>query len=496
MTIRKRLILSYIAMVLIPVVLFAIIATSLAGVFFDRMTGTGDAMSGTARPLPKLWESFDDREHLLTGIKFMAGYEPDRLLDRKFLQETDEALSSLHAGLVIAKDDRTVYVSPLVDSAGLYDRLKRFKTERSGKWSDKFDGRFTVEKKEIQFTDQSSGTLYLLSDQEPFLSGIRQFFPLVLLSLLIVIGLTNGLLTYLMSRSIIKPLYTLKHAAERIKDGDLDYRLHLAGKDEIGEVGEAFEEMRKRLKQSLQLQMQYEENRKELISNISHDLKTPITGIKACVEGIRDGIANTEEKKDKYIQMIENKAQSMDHLIDELLLFSKLDLKRLPFHYEKFDIVSYLHDYVSELRIDPHMNNVAIYFQEDSGKPVYVMADREKLQRGLINIVDNCMKYMKREDKIIQIWLTIRKQEVAIHIRDNGPGIAVEALPHIFDRFYRAEPSRNTLTGGSGLGLAIVKHIVEEHGGKVWAASSIGEGTTISFTLPVEITEGAGGGHA
>jgi signal transduction histidine kinase len=493
MTIRKRLILSYIAMLLIPVVLLVVIVANLAGVFFKEMRSSGELKNETAHLIPSIGVTFNNREQLLAGVKLLTKYEPDRLMDNVFLQETDEAAKLLHAGLVVMKNDRITHASPLVNNAELLDQLEEFRTVQGNGWSNRLNGRFTVEKHDFMFIDRSPGTLYLLSDLSPFIERMRQFLPMLFIFLLLVVGLTNGLLTFLVSRSIIKPLYILKDAAEKIKEGDLDYRLSLARKDEIGEVGEAFEEMRERLKQSLQLQMKYEENRKELISNISHDLKTPITGIKACIEGIRDGIADTEEKKDKYLQMIENKTASMDRLIDELLLFSKLDLKRLPFHYEEIDIAAFVRDYVVELRVEPHMKNVTIHYREENRHPVYVMADREKLQRVLMNIVDNSMKFMNRDDKNIDISLVTEAKEATVRIRDNGAGIESEALPHIFDRFYRAEPSRNTLTGGSGLGLAIVKHIVEELGGRAWAESIMGEGTTISFTLPVDKTVRSGG---
>jgi signal transduction histidine kinase len=175
-----------------------------------------------------------------------------------------------------------------------------------------------------------------------------------------------------------------------------------------------------------------------------------------------------------------------DGLIDELLLFSTLDLKRLPFHLEPVDLAAYLRDCVVELRLDPRMEGINITFANSHDGPVPVIADREKLRRVIMNIVDNSLKYMNKEHKQIQVELVDEKAAATVHIRDNGPGIDSAALPQIFDRFYRAEPSRNRATGGSGLGLAIVKQIVEGHGGRVWAESRPGEGTSIYFTLPKE----------
>jgi signal transduction histidine kinase len=124
----------------------------------------------------------------------------------------------------------------------------------------------------------------------------------------------------------------------------------------------------------------------------------------------------------------------------------------------------------------------------EDGRNLFVNADREKLRRVIQNITDNSIKHLEHEPKRIDIELSVENREAIVRIRDNGCGIAPDALPHIFDRFYRADPSRSEATGGSGLGLAIVKQIVEGHGGRVWAESAEGEGTTVSFALPILTT--------
>jgi signal transduction histidine kinase len=479
MSIKMRLLLSYIAMTVIPVILFALIATGLVSVFFKDMTGTSNG-----KGMPAFWESSNQRNELFAGVKFMSRADPDRFNDIEFLKNTDAQLYALQAGLVVVKSNRVTYASPFVDSVDLYNQLLSLKTDSSShQLGPKINNRYTVEKYVITFSDQRSGTVYVLSDLNPFFENLKKFFPLLVLSLLVVIGLTNGILTFLVSRSIIKPLYALKHAADEIKDGNLNHEVKLKRKDEIGQLGAAFEEMRCRLNESIRLQLQYEENRKELISNISHDLKTPITGIKACVEGIQDGIADTESKREKYMSMIAKKTDEMDRLIDELFLYSKLDLKQLPFYLEPMDIETYLHDCAQELRLDLRMEGITITFSYIGDRPIIVMADRKNLHRIVMNIIDNSLKYMNKISKEIQIELFDGEEEATVKITDNGSGIESAALPHIFDRFYREDQSRNTATGGSGLGLAIVKQIMEGHGGKVWAESSVGEGTSVYFTL-------------
>jgi signal transduction histidine kinase len=480
MSIKMRLILSYIAMTFIPVILFALIASTLVSVFFRDMTGNSNG-----KGMPAFWESSNQRNDLIAGVKFMIQADPDRFNENEFLEKTDVQLNALQAGLVVVKNNHVTFASPFVDSADLYKQLLDLQTDSSPhQWGGpKINNRFTVESYAITFSDQSVGSVYVLSDLNPFFANLRKFIPLLVLSLLVVIGLTNGILTFLVSRSIIKPLYALKHAADEIKEGNLDHEVKLKRKDEIGQLGAAFEEMRCRLNESIRLQLQYEENRKELISNISHDLKTPITGIKACVEGIQDGIADTELKREKYMSMISKKTDEMDHLIDELFLYSKFDLKQLPFYLEPMDLATYLHNFVEELRLDLRMEGITLTFSYNGDRSIIVMADSKNLQRIVMNIIDNSLKYMNKISKEIQIELIDGEEAAIVKITDNGSGIESAALPHIFDRFYREDPSRNTATGGSGLGLAIVKQIMEGHGGKVWAESSVGVGTSIYFTL-------------
>jgi histidine kinase len=242
--------------------------------------------------------------------------------------------------------------------------------------------------------------------------------------------------------------------------------------------------MRIQLKESHEIQKQYEDNRKELIAHISHDLKTPITSIKGYIEGIRDGVADTPEKKARYIQTIYTKAVDMDHLIDELFLFSKLDLGKIPFDFERIDIKDYLTDYFEELSFDVRKQNVDLHFQFAPLGNYHVLADREKFKRVLANIINNSLMYMDKDKKELTISMKSTDENVEISIADNGPGIPEESIPFIFNQFYRAERSRNKLTGGSGLGLSIAKMIIEEHNGMIRLESTLTVGTKITIILP------------
>ncbi|NLY43163.1 MAG: HAMP domain-containing histidine kinase [Clostridiaceae bacterium] len=344
------------------------------------------------------------------------------------------------------------------------------------------DGIIVMHLYDFYFSDGSEGSIFLYIDTQNIRRKIAvlQYSFTIISSIALV--LINGVITVFVYRSIITPLRKLEYAANQIKEGNLDTVIENEFKDEFGEVIESFEEMRKRLKKSTQLQHQYEQDRKILISNISHDLKTPITAIKGYVEGIRDGVADTPEKMEKYIDTIYKKASQMDVLIDDLFLFSKLDLHEHPFDFTKINIVDYIEDIIEEIRFDLEEKQISLYF-DSPGNPIYVKGDVNNLRRVFTNIIDNSIKYASDVKLVIKVNIVEREDDVLIEVSDNGKGISGNALPYIFDRFYRADQSRNTNTGGSGLGLAIVKRIIEEHGGKVWAESKVNVGTNIYFTL-------------
>ena len=298
--------------------------------------------------------------------------------------------------------------------------------------------------------------------------------------ILVFTALSVGLWIY---RSIAVPLVKLRKATQNIKEGNLDFVLEVEGKDEFSQLCQDFEEMRKRLKESTEEKILMDKENKELISNISHDLKTPITAVKGYVEGIMDGVADTPEKMNRYVRTIYNKTNEMDHLINELTFYSKIDTNRIPYTFSKIHIADYFDDCVEELNLELDAQHVDLtYFNYLEDDPI-VIADAEQIKRVINNIVSNSIKYMDKSHKVINIRLRDVGDFVQVEIEDNGKGIATKDLTKIFDRFYRTDASRNSTRGGSGIGLSIVKKILEDHGGKVWATSKEGVGTTMYFVL-------------
>ena len=281
----------------------------------------------------------------------------------------------------------------------------------------------------------------------------------------------------------IKPINKLNEAIKRVSQGDLDFAVRSEDKGEISRMIDDFEEMRARLKESLDERLKDEKENRELISNISHDLKTPITAIRGYVEGIMDGVADSPEKMDKYIKTIYNKTNEMTYLINELTIYSQIDANRIPYNFHRLNVKEYFSDCADDIGLELDEKGIEFKYSNNVRDDVLIIADPEQLRRVVNNIVGNSVKYMERDNGSISITVTDISDSVRIEITDNGKGISQEDLPNIFDRFYRADSSRNSAKGGSGIGLSIVKKIIEDHGGYIWATSEENKGTTMHFVL-------------
>ena len=270
---------------------------------------------------------------------------------------------------------------------------------------------------------------------------------------------------------------------QKIAEGNLDYSLTTEEKGEFGDLFRNYEDMRLRLKESTEEKVEGEKQNKELISNISHDLKTPITAIKGYVEGLMDGVADTPEKMTKYVRTIYNKANDMDRLINELTFYSGIDSNRIPYNFHRINVNEYFRDCVEEVGLELESENIRLNYSNLVGPEVRIIADPEQLKRVVNNIISNCIKYIDKKQGIIDIRILDEIDSIRVEIEDNGKGIAAKDLSNIFQRFYRTDASRNSSKGGSGIGLSIVKKIIEDHGGYIWATSKENEGTCLHFVI-------------
>ena len=345
----------------------------------------------------------------------------------------------------------------------------------------------TMKKVIMEATEEQLAASELANALRNQIDSSGQFEEIILsfcIAEFVILFLTALLMVGWIYRGMAPQIRTLKKAANNIKEGNLDYSVATTGKDEMSEVCNAFEDMRLRLKNNAKEKLEDEAEQRALISNIAHDLKTPITAIKGYAEGMLDGVADTPEKQEKYIRTIYNKANEMNTLINELTLYSNIDTNKIPYNFQKLNLQAYFNDCVEELGMDLENQHIRLDYANFVDPEVQIIADPEQLGRVIHNIVSNSVKYM-RADVASHINIVIRDvgDFVQVEITDNGKGIATKDLPYVFDRFYRADTSRNSAAGGSGIGLSIVKKIVEDHGGKIWVTSKENQGTTMYFVI-------------
>lgn len=332
--------------------------------------------------------------------------------------------------------------------------------------------------------------MQILGQAESFMN--RSFLAYMIIAIAAIMIFVSYLLTRWIQRSVFNPINQLNVAMQKIAEGNFDYRLSSTSAEDQSEISSLYknyEDMRLRLKESADEKIEHERKNKELISNISHDLKTPITSIKGYVEGIMDGVADTPEKMDKYIKTIYNKANDMDRLINELTIYSGIDNNKIPYTFHRINVADYFGDCVEEVGLDLESKNIQLNYSNLVDNDTLIVADPEQMKRVINNIIGNSVKYMDKQKGVIDIRILDEVDSIRVEIEDNGKGIDQKDLPNIFERFYRTDTSRNSAQGGSGIGLSIVKKIIEDHGGYIWATSKEGEGTCMHFVLRKYVVE-------
>ena len=284
-------------------------------------------------------------------------------------------------------------------------------------------------------------------------------------------------------KRILVPLDKMRIATKKIADGNFDYELDEKDFVEIPFLYNDFEKMRIKLKENEEEKVLSENAARELVSNISHDLKTPLTAIRGYVEGILDGVASSPQKVRDYLTTIYNKTNYMTKLIDELLYYSRVSGNEFSYNFEKTNVKEFFDDYVKDLYLELDTIRINFSYSANVDADTMIDIDREQIKRALNNIVANAVKYMDKEEPEIHFRVKETMDAINIRISDNGRGIDEKDLPHIFERFYRSDASRNTKLGGSGIGLSIVKKVIENHEGSVVAMSKSGVGTDIDIVL-------------
>ena len=486
MKLKARLKIAFCAVILVPILLFG---AAIWGFSKYQIRGI-EKSSGINFSLEYLVNSVQiisqSTEELCERMRETARTDPDRFLNFSYLQEINEELSSKYSYLLMRKDGEVYYKGTAGDVEKLFRQLPEFGEGITGADGGTYIGQdinALVKQVDLTFSDETTSSVFIITSASAMMPQMRTLLIDMLIVIIVILAITAIVMTVWIYTGINNPLKKLREAARRITEGDLDFTLEPEGDDEISDLCRDFEAMRKRLKESEEEKERYDNENKELISNISHDLKTPITTVKGYVEGIMDGVADTPEKMDHYIKTIYNKANDMDRLINELTFYSKIDTNRIPYTFNKINVAEYFDDCAEEVCLDLEERNIRFTYLNQVDKSTVIIADAEQMKRVINNIIGNSIKYIDKPQGKIELRILDAGDFIQVELEDNGKGIEAKSLPNIFDRFYRTDASRNSAQGGSGIGLSIVRKIIEDHGGKIWASSKLGRGTTMSFVI-------------
>ena len=373
MNLQKRLIVSFLVMILMPIFLATASIFGLMRFYTSnleqkyRIEPSEYVFLGNSIQLPDQY-SKSVYEEMVRVMK----EDPERLTDRQYLQETNEKLVYKNAFILVRDGNRVLYNGAEHDVDLLLSHLPKYgPLQADANLGLYISGGLDVLVRQLDFSNSrvEKGSIFLVTPTQTPSPEVRNLGFQIVMSIVLVLIFTSLFLTWWIYKGIVTPLQKLKEATQRIKEGDLDFTLDYDSGDEIGELFSNFEDMRARLKASTAEKLESDKENKELISNISHDLKTPITAVKGYVEGIMDGVADTPEKMDKYIRTIYNKANEMDALINELTLYCKIDTNRIPYTFNKINVSDVIR---GEFEIMENDQDIVI--MKSDGLPTYHFA--------------------------------------------------------------------------------------------------------------------------
>lgn len=483
MKFKTRLQITFLSIILLPLLLTMMAFILIALCLMNVKQGIGIQEMDYAMMADNMQEFVNATDKAYYVLLDQVKKDPSRLEDMAYLKEINDEVSRKSTYILVRKGDEIYFAGNQSGAKKIFSKLPDYGDTQLSSDTGYYFSNLEKYVKQIDFvfSDGTPGSVFIITRVNSMIS--RQLLFDMFIAIVLILFFTSVMLTNWIQRSVFHPINKLNVAMNKIKEGNFEYSLQTDAKGEMGELYRNYEDMRLRLKESDEEKQENEKRNKELVSNISHDLKTPITAIKGYVEGIMDGVADTPEKMDKYIRTIYNKANDMDKLINELTIYSGIDSNRIPYNFHRINVADYFGDCVEEVGLDLESKNIKLNYSNMVDKNTMVIADPEQMKKVINNIISNSVKYMDKPQGSIEIRILDEMDSIRVEIEDNGKGIAQRDLQKIFERFYRTDASRNSAQGGSGIGLSIVKKIIEDHGGYIWATSKEGEGTCMHFVL-------------
>ena len=280
-------------------------------------------------------------------------------------------------------------------------------------------------------------------------------------------------LARLLAKGMTTPLRDMAHAANQMSHGDYSRRVHSASRDEVGQLAATFNRMSSEL-------ANVERLRRDLVANVSHELKTPISALRARLENLLDGV---EPPDPEVLQVMLQQTERLSRLVEQLLDLSRLESGDVPMDREEVHLDSLISSVIAEVQVARGDHLVAVRSEIPPAMPP-LWADRERVHQVVFNLLDNAVRFTPPGGEVV-ISAGVAGGRCEIRVVDTGPGIPPEHLPFLFERFYRVDSARSRGDGGTGIGLAIARSVVEAHGGRIWAESEVGRGSVFTFEVPL-----------
>lgn len=366
------------------------------------------------------------------------------------------------------------------------DALAKEKTIQKVMESPKTGNRYLVSGAPIIAGKNFYGGVYVLSSIEDIYQSVNKVRELLILSGVGAFFLAVGF-TFVLSRKLSDPLIQMERATRRIAKGELSTLVEVPSGDEIGSLAIAINDL------AIDLQ-RYQDTRREFFANISHELRTPMTYLEGYAKVLKEGLYETAEEKEQYLDIIHQESKRLTHLIQELFELSKMEEGKISLNLEWIDLAEVMDTVVQKVGLKAKEKQLELLMNTEEQIPL-AYADGFRMEQIFMNLLDNAIRYTERGTIRIQMT-SMEPHHVTIIIADTGIGIPEEELPYIFERFYRVEKSRSREHGGTGLGLAIVKKLVELQAGAITVSSTLGRGTRFEIRLSTQaLYENSKGGE-
>ncbi|GAU77249.1 sensor histidine kinase KdpD [Fusibacter sp. 3D3] len=490
---KNRAVLVWFVMTLLPIVVLVIYVAIITGSeFLNFLT---DPQSVNER----IWQlqKWNPDETSFRYINSVILEDPERLLIESTYKPIirNHSIKPEDAIILIRKDEDVKAINNFETDEGR--KIVSGFNKVTGPILPEFGGYYTTKNEELfnktgyivarqldfYFKDGGKGSVFFLTKVINIPSQIGKFVVNYFIALFIILIIFMIVFFLYSAEKLTKNFNKVVTIIDEVSKENFTNRLDITD-EPLVYITHPLNAMIEKLAESKEYRASIENNRNDFISNMTHDIKTPLTSIRVQIEALNDGVVKEPHQISNYYNNIRKKLSEIDKMMNELQLYNELETESMTFELETVDLKFFFKDVVDELQFDPSYKGVHFDYKVDEKEPLFAWIDPSKLKRVITNVLMNSMKYSKQAHLIFKITLKAVDDLIEIEMIDNGVGVPVDELENIFTQYYRIDPARNQQVAGSGLGLAICRSIVSRHSGKITAFTDTQSGFGIRITLP------------